>query len=1339
MSPEEIRRIRERLGLSQVEAGELLGGGPRAFTKYESGTIKPAASVSNLLKLLDMNPEMLASLTGTPMRPINTQGARPFEVTAEHISVLVDRQLVSLTSRLLSVEAWAHNLPLGGIHVADNVDAPDGGEDARIQWPDGPPRTRFLPRRLNQFQVKATKITPAKAEREMIDSSGCIKPMVRSALEASGAYIMLCGRTLTQKRIQECEQSIRQILLENGLTVEDEQVQVRDASQIVSWVNSHPSVAVWVFEQTQPGLAGPFRSWDHWHGRGEHAACSWVEDPRLEPFRARLVELISVPRGVARVVGLSGVGKSRLVLEAFRPTANGESPASSLSPLVLYTVESETSAETVKKTVQNLADARMRAVIVVDRCLEETHQDLAAFVKPSSSRLSLVTIDHEIPKRTVLPDDSLLVEQADTTVIEGMLTQLSPALPGADQRRLVKFADGNPLMAVLIAQAWTDALPIASASDDTFIDRIILGRNPSDQKLLIEAAMLLGAFALVGSTPPMHGELEEVARLGRNRTADDLHSAFEELKSRGVVQQRGRLLTLQPRAIAFAMAERQWKDWRQRRWEEVLAGSLPEKLKTRAAERLALINASPIAAEVAQHVCRRGGVLDSLEELKREGNGDLLCSLAEIDTEIVANLLERVLEPLSTVELKGLAGDLRRDLVRTAEKIAFVSRTFERGARLLLDLAVAENENWANNATGQFKGLFPVVLGGTEADGQERLRFLDKALQTTDNNRLNILVEALLKGAKTEGFSRSIGAEVHGSRPMFHCWQPATNEQIRSYLEQCVNRLIRLASRTDEVGRHARSGLGNRLSGLVWNGLVDVAERAVDAITASQQCYWPEALTSLAKAVGHARKRLDAVTEERVKVLLDRLQPVGFDHRVQYLVTEMQWDYPIDQRLDHDSRRNRQIAAVEQLVAELLSRPAELTRLLPHLCQGRHRMASIFGGALAKQAAEPLDWQAPIVSAVAAAPFEERNFDLLTGYFAALAEREPQSVNAFKDEASRSDVFGPALPLLCWRIGISGHDIALACKALTAGTVPPSALHCWSLGRALGHFRPDELAPLFDCLINMDEQAFFIALDLMGMYAFRNKEALEGLRPQLRRAARIFSNLQKRTVSGDLGDAHFQELMKWLLKKGRHDADARAIAMDLAKAMAEANDFDRGKSIEPLLPLLLSEFPEITWPLLGASIAAGGGPAWNLQYILGKELFSLGHAAILSLPEDTMFAWCHANPDIAPAFVARTVPLLTSSDPKDPARQLHPIIRRLLDEFGQREDVRQAISINLHTFGWTGGKASYFALYREPFRELEAHPIGAVSRWAKRMCSQLDQQIKASKDEDDEERAQWGE
>lgn len=60
--PDEVRRIRQRLGLSQRRAGEILGGGPRAFQKYESGEVAVSRPMANLLKLLDRDPARLADL-----------------------------------------------------------------------------------------------------------------------------------------------------------------------------------------------------------------------------------------------------------------------------------------------------------------------------------------------------------------------------------------------------------------------------------------------------------------------------------------------------------------------------------------------------------------------------------------------------------------------------------------------------------------------------------------------------------------------------------------------------------------------------------------------------------------------------------------------------------------------------------------------------------------------------------------------------------------------------------------------------------------------------------------------------------------------------------------------------------------------------------------------------------------------------------------------------------------------------------------------------------------------------------------------------------------------------
>jgi HTH-type transcriptional regulator/antitoxin MqsA len=62
LSPDDVRRARERLRLSQRRAGQLLGGGPRAFQKYESGTAAVSQPMSNLLRLLAKDPKRLTEL-----------------------------------------------------------------------------------------------------------------------------------------------------------------------------------------------------------------------------------------------------------------------------------------------------------------------------------------------------------------------------------------------------------------------------------------------------------------------------------------------------------------------------------------------------------------------------------------------------------------------------------------------------------------------------------------------------------------------------------------------------------------------------------------------------------------------------------------------------------------------------------------------------------------------------------------------------------------------------------------------------------------------------------------------------------------------------------------------------------------------------------------------------------------------------------------------------------------------------------------------------------------------------------------------------------------------------
>lgn len=62
LEPVQIRRIRKKLHLTQEAAGMIIGGGPRAFQKYESGDLLPSRAISSALLLLDHDPEALSLL-----------------------------------------------------------------------------------------------------------------------------------------------------------------------------------------------------------------------------------------------------------------------------------------------------------------------------------------------------------------------------------------------------------------------------------------------------------------------------------------------------------------------------------------------------------------------------------------------------------------------------------------------------------------------------------------------------------------------------------------------------------------------------------------------------------------------------------------------------------------------------------------------------------------------------------------------------------------------------------------------------------------------------------------------------------------------------------------------------------------------------------------------------------------------------------------------------------------------------------------------------------------------------------------------------------------------------
>ena len=101
------------------------------------------------------------------------------------------------------------------------------------------------------------------------------------------------------------------------------------------------------------------------------------------------------------------------------------------------------------------------------------------------------------------------------------------------------------------------------------------------------------------------------------------------------------------------------------------------------------------------------------------------------------------------------------------------------------------------------------------------------------------------------------------------------------------------------------------------------------------------------------------------------------------------------------------------------------------------------------------------------------------------------------------------------------------------------------------------------------------------------------------------------------------------------------------------------------------------------------------------------------------------------------LPILTPHNVDSHEYLVHPTMLRLLEEFGDREDVLQTVTQNIFTFSCWGSPADYYALYEEPLKALCDHPRRQVRRWVERTLRSLDARAREARSADAEREAQW--
>lgn len=395
--------------------------------------------------------------------------------------------------------------------------------------------------------------------------------------------------------------------------------------------------------------------------------------------------------------------------------------------------------------------------------------------------------------------------------------------------------------------------------------------------------------------------------------------------------------------------------------------------------------------------------------------------------------LERAYGAISADDLREVRYG-RRGLVRTLERLCFRKETFHRAAKLMLDFAVAENEQrMGNNATETFKSLFKLSLSGTETPAIDRLSAVDEALESEDPKRRRIAIDALGQGLETNHFVRMGGPEWQGSGPSLKDWQATNTEEMLTYYRGCLERLSKAACRVDDLSVVAKSNLARHIRGLLGQGLIDDVYLAVDRILGVDNSYWPEAIAQASQSLSFEGPKLFPGYRKKVQALHDKLIPRSLEERLRLFVCELPHGYfqPGDDGAEAGMRWAKSLAQ------ECASRWKEFLELIPMLLAGQQRYTHSFGQHILEICPNQEELIDLVVTHLKAVPQEKKNAALLGGLLSSIEKRDPELVDRKLDAvASDSNLIG-FLPWLTAMTSIEARDLERIGAALRVGSVAP--------------------------------------------------------------------------------------------------------------------------------------------------------------------------------------------------------------------------------------------------------------------------------------------------------------
>ncbi len=1204
-----------------------------------------------------------------------------FEIRQKEIELLEDVQLVDLMNHLLSAEADKIGIPPNKVRTSLRINDPDAGVDAEIVGQEGLGERRWIPSGLSIWQFKSGGISPGDIKPEF-DKTG-----VQEAVHKGGTYCFVVGRDYVPTDKNSREEVLNKCFQGISLTPK---YRFFTAGDIARWASEHLAITLLSHFERQIGDLMRFET--------------WADDPKHQiPFqpeerRTQIINKIKemIQNGSqlysVRIEGLAGVGKTRLAMESLR--------IPNLTERVLYAIFPSEILPGFFSWVEH--NPHVNLILVVDECDANSAQRLSQQTERCQGRIKLITIAQSTRPRLPpsLPEGIFILEQLSEEVLEKIIKGINPDIPPEAINFIINVSSGYVKLATELTKSYLKNPALVSAKDmarEYNVQKILENLIPEENKRKgMKAISLLTRVGWEGDLAPEGQALASFM----NIEWGELQDIIEEMRKTGLVVKQGRYRYVTPHLLGIWLASEVW-DARGDAILELIDNLPTVESKRKLLERLADLGDNERAQQVVGKLLSEEGIFPDLKALDSAKRSQIFSILAESHPKAGLSTLERILIDIPRDKLLMFKAG-RREIVWTLEKLAWLPETFFGAARILLALAEAENESFANNATGIWAGLFRTHLGGTAVPAIERHKLIKETMESESVERRILAIKGI-DAALSVHESRMESGELQRGRLVPPEWHPRTLEEEINVRKSALELLdVSLKDQDERVSNEARKVLLESALRLFSRGMAEEMLDRLEQLDAKTYKQKFDLRSTIERILEYEKSTLTEELKNRIEKFKASIIGDTFRDRLRRWVgprTHKDWSEEGRQNIE------KQIAALAQ---EAYKNPDLLLKEINWLASEEAENALFFTRNLGQ-----IDKSKKLLPEFVKVARQKKGIIMLSGY---LIGRADDAEKAWREDLLDNWAIEPdladAVLDATWRGSPSSRGAKRLLSLIENKKLDPKSLRVLIFGAWTDTLPSDIIIEIISHLIKTNEPlAVEAALSMMHSWIKEHPEKLAGI-------SSVTWQLIECPVAlggGTMMSYHWGKIAEYFA-----DEDPIRIVKAILKAYSKAEQVIMRDDVGiKLLEKATNKSPETVWEEVSKILLKKGDiRAFRLSFALRGWYGNLFDA-------DFLIEWAKKHPDSSPSIVANIASV--------GGIKLNELTRSLLINFPKNKVVGARLrgSFLSGTFG--GSEVSWFEGKLKNVKSWmkDSNPI--IQLWAKDLEKIIEEDIKMAKLREEEE------